>query len=81
MNTQPTFLFVCIFDSINYGQKAVNQTTLNHTTPKNLALRILEAFVRVLLNVNLSLPESNSPNILALCETNLDDKLRLNKSN
>ena len=29
----------------------------------------------ILLNVNLSFLESNSPDILALCETNLDDSI------
>ena len=36
----------------------------------NLVLRIFEAFVQTLLIVNLSL---NSPDIFALCETNLYD--------
>ena len=36
-------------------QKHVNQIILNHTTLKNLALRIFEAFIRILLIANLSL--------------------------
>ena len=43
-----------------------------HTTLWNLALWILNVFVQILLNVNL---ESNSPEILTLCETNLDDSI------
>ena len=43
-----------------------------HTTLWNLALWILKVFVQILLNVNL---ESNSPEILTLCETNLDDSI------
>ena len=49
---------------------------MNHTTLKILALRIFKAFVQILLILNLSLKDfltSNSPDILALCETNLDD--------
>ena len=40
---------------------------------KNLALRIFQAFVRILWNVNHSL--NQTPDILALCETNLDDSI------
>ena len=55
-----------------YYQKHVNQIILNLTTLWNLALRIFETFVRILLIVNYSL---NHSNILALCETNLDDSI------
>ena len=55
-----------------YYQKHVNQIILNLTTLWNLALRIFETFVRILLIVNYSL---NHSNILALCETNLDDPI------
>ena len=55
-----------------YYQKHVNQIILNLTTLWNLALRIFETFVRILLIVNYSL---NHSNILALRETNLDDSI------
>ena len=41
---------------------------------RSLALRIFEAFVRILFDFESS-PESNSPDILTLCETNLDDSI------
>ena len=41
-----------------YYQKHVNQIILNRTTLWSLALRIFEAFVRILLIVNLSLNQS-----------------------
>ena len=41
--------------------------------PHNLVLWILEAFVRNLLNVNLSL--NQTPNINAICKTNVDDSI------
>ena len=44
---------------------------MNYTTLQNLALRIFEAFVRILLIMNLS----SNPDIFALCETNLDDSI------
>ena len=62
MISQATFLF----RPIN-----VNQVNLNHTTLLNLALRIFEFLVQILLNVNLS----NSPDILALFETHLGDSI------
>ena len=37
-------------------------------------LQIFGVFVQVLLNMNISLIQ-NSPDILALCETNLDDSI------
>ena len=40
----------------------------------NLTLQMFEVFVRILLNVNLSLNQT-SPDILALFETNLDDSI------
>ena len=56
MISQATFLF----RPIN-----VNQVNLNHTTLLNLALRIFEFLVQILLNVNLS----NSPDMLYLRQT------------
>ena len=60
MNSQPTFLFFDPFLTqwIIAYQKDVNQITLNHTALENLALRIFETFVRILLNVNLSLNQT-----------------------
>ena len=55
-----------------YYQKHVNQIILNYTILYTLPLQIFETFVQILLIMNLSF-ESNSPDILALCETNLDD--------
>ena len=46
--------------------------------PHNLVLWILEAFVRNLLNVNLSL--NQTPNINALSNTNLDDSIDFGSS-
>ena len=61
MNSQSTFLFFNLF-KLNelwpYYQKHVNQIILNRTTLWSLALRIFEAFVRILLIVNLSLNQT-----------------------
>ena len=57
-----------------YYQKHVNQKILNHATLQILALLIFEAFVRIFVDCE-SFLESNSPDILALCETNLDDSI------
>ena len=50
-----------------YYQKDINQIILNLTILRNLALQICEVSAWILLNVNL--PESTSPDILALCES------------
>ena len=56
--------YLSIFDQIKYNelwpyyQKDVNLIVLNRTTLYNLALWIFEAFVRILLIVNLSLNET-----------------------
>ena len=58
INSQPTFLFLTYFELNElwlYYQKDVNQITLNHPTLLNFALQIFEAFIQILLNVNLSL--------------------------
>ena len=80
MISQPTLLFLgyCKLNELwpNY-QKDLNQD-LNHTTLQNFVLRIFVIFVRILLNVNLSCEsflESNCLDILALCETSLDDSI------
>ena len=48
-----------------YYQEHVNQIILNRTTLRKLALRIFEAFVRILLVVNLSL--NQTPLTFLLC--------------
>ena len=61
MNSQPTFLFLTYLNLMNYGhviKKHVNQIILNRTTLWSLALRIFEAFVRILLIANLSLNQT-----------------------
>ena len=46
----------------------------SHSSLK-LSFTIIWTFISILLNVNLSFLESNSPDILALCETKLDDSI------
>ena len=46
---------------------------MNHTTLHNLALQILEAFIWILLNVNLSLNQTLLT--FVSCQTNLDDSI------
>ena len=60
MNSQPTFLFLTYFKLKELWpyQKHVNQIILNHITLKSLALQMLEAFIRILLIVNLSLSQT-----------------------
>ena len=48
----------------------------NSESHNSLKLILFKAFVQILLIVNLSLNQ-NSPDILALCETNLDDSISL----
>ena len=58
MNSQPTFLFFSQFNLNElqpYYQKYVHQIILNLTTLYSLALRIFEAFIRILLIEKLSL--------------------------
>ena len=45
-----------------YYQRDVNQVTLNHTTFYNLVLQIFDAFIPILLNVNLSLNQHSRIN-------------------
>ena len=56
-----------------YYQNHVNQIILNCSTLWSLALQIFEAFIQILLIVDLSL--NQTPDILALYETNLDDSI------
>ena len=72
MNLQSTFLFFNLF-KLNelwpYYQKHVNQIILNRTTLWSLALRIFEAFVRILLIVNLSLNQTLLTFLLCVRQT------------
>ena len=72
INSQPTFLFFNLF-KLNelwpYYQKHVNQIILNRTTLWSLALRIFEAFVRILLIVNLSLNQTLLTFLLCVRQT------------
>ena len=52
-----------------YYQKHVNQIILNRTTLWSLALRIFEAFVRILLIVNLSLNQTLLTFLLCVRQT------------
>ena len=74
MNSQPTFLFLTYLNLMNYDhiiKKHVNQIILNRAKLSFTNVRGLrsnfadcESFL-----------ESNSPDILAMCETNLDDSI------
>ena len=57
----------------SYYQKHVNQIILNHTTLK-LSFTNIRGFCLNFVDCK-SFLESNSPDILALCETNLDDSI------
>ena len=59
-----------LIELLPYYQKHVNQIILHRTTLWSLTLRIFDAFVRILLIVNL---KPNSPDILAMCVTSLND--------
>ena len=59
MNLQTTFF-------LTYYRKDVNQTTLNHTILNTL--RIFMAFVQILLNMNLSLNQTQDSQSLALLD-------------
>ena len=52
-----------------YYQKHVNQIILNHTTLWSLALQIFEAFVQILLIVNLSLNQTLLMFLLCVMQT------------
>ena len=77
MNSHPTFLFFNLF-KLNelwpYYQKHINQIILNSITLSSLALQVLEDFCSNFVDCE-SILESNSPDIFALCETNLDDSI------
>ena len=72
MNSQSTFVFFNLF-KLNelwpYYQNHVNQIILNHTTLWSLALRIIEAFVWILLIVNLSLNQTLLTFLLCVRQT------------
>ena len=69
-------LNVCLIYHLKYYQKDVNHITLNRTTLKsqNVALPIFVVFVRIFVGCE-SFLESNYPDILTLCKTNLDDSI------
>ena len=77
MNSQPTFLFLCnlfkLSELWSYYQKHVNQIILNHITLK-LSFTNIWGFHSYFVDCETFL-ELNSPDILALCETNLDDSI------
>ena len=60
MNSQPTFLFLTYFklNELWPCQKHVNQIILDHITLESLALHMFEAFIPILLIVNLSLSQT-----------------------
>ena len=71
MNSQPTFLFLPYLNLMNYGHKPDNFEShnflkLSFTNIRGLQMNFADCE---------SFLESNSPDILALCETNLDDSI------
>ena len=69
-----TFVAEVAFNELwPYYQKHVNQITLSCAILKTLALRIFQTFVQIFLIANLSL--NQTPDILPVCETNLDDSI------
>ena len=73
MKSQPTFLFLTYFNSMNYGHTVKKIRLLSHTS-----LKLSFTNIRG-LNSNFvdceSFLESNSCDILALCETNMNDSI------
>ena len=72
MNSQSTFLFFNVFKFNEFWpchQNHVNQIILNGTTLWSIALRIFEAFVQVLLIVNLSLNQTLLTFLLGVRQT------------
>ena len=82
MDWQPTFL-VLTYPQRNelwpYYQKDVNQITLNHTTLSNFPFSNIQGLRSNFFECE-SFLESNSTDILALCETNLNDSIDSNHS-
>ena len=78
MNSQPTFLIFVSFltQKMAILSKARKPGILIYTTLKNLVLPIFE-FLSDFVGCE-SFFESNSPDILRLCETNLDDSIDSN---
>ena len=77
MNSQPTFLFFSQFkfnELWTYYQKHVNQTIFNGTTLLTFSFTNIWGLHSKFPDCK-SFLESNSPDILALCETNLDDSI------
>ena len=76
MNSQSTFLFLTYFNSINYVQ-IIKRCKADNFEPHN-SLKLSFTNIRGLCSNFVdweSFFESNSPDILALCETNLNDSI------
>ena len=76
MNSQPTFYFFTYLNSMNYGHIIKSSKPDNFESHNSLKLSFTN--IRGLRSNFVdceSFLESNSPDILALCETNLDDSI------
>ena len=76
MNAQPTFLFLTYLNSLNYGHisKACKPDNFELHNSLKLSFRNIRGLRSNFVDCE-SFLESNSPDILALCETNLDDSI------
>ena len=75
MNSQPGRLFLTYLNLMNYGsyyQKHVNQIIFESHNSLKLSLTNVQGLCSNFVDYE-SFLESNSPDIVALCETNLDD--------
>ena len=72
-NFVPMFRLTAMPSSIPYYEKLINQITLNRTTLK-LSFTNIRGLCSNFVDFE-SFLELNSPDILALCETNLDDSI------
>ena len=76
MNSQPTFLFLTYLNLMNYGHIVKACKPDNFKLHYSLKLRFMNIWGLYSNFVNCkSFLESNSPGILALCETNLNDSI------
>ena len=76
MNSQLTFLFLPIFNSMNYGLLLKGCKPAKFESHNSLRLRFTNIWGLCLNFVECgSFLESNSPYIFALCETNLDESI------
>ena len=76
MNSQPTFLFLTKIMAMNYGHIIITRKPDNFESRNSLKLSFTN--IRGLRWDFIdweSFLESNPPDILALCETNLDDSI------